>query len=95
MGTKNNQETTWTDRLDASVTVNSAPPDTNGAVGNRQYVQMVNSALAVFNNRADAVSKGQVLVRIDPAPARADLLRRLGRPEEAAAARVRAGDRDL
>jgi hypothetical protein len=30
-------------------TVNSAPPDTNGAVGPSHYVQIVNSAFAVFN----------------------------------------------
>ena len=30
-------------------TVNSAPPDTNGAVGPNHYVQIVNSAFAIFN----------------------------------------------
>src|SRR5207253_5796876 len=30
-------------------TVNSAPPDTNGQVGPNHYVQIVNSAFAVFN----------------------------------------------
>ena len=32
-------------------TVNSAPPDTNGAVGATQYVQIVNSAFAVFSKQ--------------------------------------------
>src|SRR5438105_13841622 len=30
-------------------TVNAAPPDTNGAAGTTQYVQTVNTALAVFD----------------------------------------------
>ena len=41
-------------------TVNSAPPDTNGAVGDTQYVQIVNSAFAVFNKTTGAVVLGPV-----------------------------------
>ena len=37
-------------------TVNSAPPDTNGAVGATQYVQMVNSSYAVFNKSGTLVA---------------------------------------
>jgi hypothetical protein len=33
----------------AGFTVNSAPPDTNGQVGPNHYVQIVNSAFAIFN----------------------------------------------
>ena len=43
-----------------SFTVNSAPPDTNGAVGETQYVQIVNTALAVFNKTTGAVVLGPV-----------------------------------
>jgi hypothetical protein len=35
-------------------TVNSAPPDTNGAVGATQYVQWVNSSFAVFDKATGA-----------------------------------------
>jgi hypothetical protein len=35
--------------------VNSAPPDTNGAVGPNNYVQIVNSAFAVFNKSGTVV----------------------------------------
>src|SRR5258708_22674137 len=35
-------------------TVNSAPPDTNGAVGATQFVQWVNSSFAVFNKTTGA-----------------------------------------
>ena len=35
-------------------TVASAPPDTHGAVGSTQFVQMVNSAFAVFNKATGA-----------------------------------------
>jgi hypothetical protein len=41
-------------------TVNSAPPDTNGAAGATQYVQIVNSAFAVFNKSTKAVVYGPV-----------------------------------
>jgi hypothetical protein len=41
-------------------TVNSAPPDTNGAVGATQYVSLVNSELAVFNKTTGAVVYGPV-----------------------------------
>lgn len=41
-------------------TVNSAPPDTNGAVGATQYVQIVNSAFAVFDKSTKAVVYGPV-----------------------------------
>ena len=41
-------------------TVNSAPPDTNGAVGATQYVQIVNSGFAVFDKSTKAVSYGPV-----------------------------------
>ncbi len=41
-------------------TVNSAPPDTNGAVGATQYVQVVNSAFAVFDKATKAVTYGPV-----------------------------------
>ena len=30
-------------------TVNSAPPDTNGAVGPNHYIQIVNTDFAIFN----------------------------------------------
>lgn len=39
-------------------TVNSAPPDTNGAVGSTQYVQWVNSSFAVFNKSTGAKVSG-------------------------------------
>src|SRR6267142_5115619 len=39
-------------------TVNSAPPDTNGAVGATQYVQWVNSSFAVFNKSTGAKVSG-------------------------------------
>ena len=40
-------------------TVNSAPPDTHGAVGSTQYVQMVNgSAFAVYNKATGALVMG-------------------------------------
>ena len=39
-------------------TVNSAPPDTNGAVGATQYVQWVNSSFAVFNKTTGAKIAG-------------------------------------
>ena len=41
-------------------TVNSAPPDTNGAVGATQYVQIVNSGFAVFDKSTKAVVYGPV-----------------------------------
>ncbi|MFC4764677.1 hypothetical protein [Dyella koreensis] len=41
-------------------TVNSAPPDTNGAVGATQYVQIVNSGFAVFDKATKAVTYGPV-----------------------------------
>ena len=41
-------------------TVNSAPPDTNGAVGTTQYVQTVNTALAVFDKGTGNVVHGPV-----------------------------------
>jgi hypothetical protein len=41
-------------------TVNSAPPDTNGAVGATQYVQIVNSAFAVFDKATKSVTYGPV-----------------------------------
>ena len=37
-----------------SFTVNSAPPDTTGAVGPNHYVQMVNSDFAVFDKSGDS-----------------------------------------
>lgn len=39
-------------------TVNSAPPDTNGAVGATQYVQWVNESFAVFNKSTGALVAG-------------------------------------
>src|SRR5260370_14148487 len=39
-------------------TVNSAPPDTNGAVGATQYVQWVNSSFAIFNKSTGALIAG-------------------------------------
>jgi len=39
-------------------TVNSAPPDTNGAVGATQYVQLVNTSFAVFDKATKAVVYG-------------------------------------
>ncbi|MGO4701189.1 hypothetical protein [Dyella sp. 2RAB6] len=41
-------------------TVDSAPPDTNGAVGATQYVQIVNSGFAVFDKASKAVVYGPV-----------------------------------
>ncbi len=41
-----------------SFTVNSAPPDTNGAVGATQYVQIVNSAIAIFDKTTKAAVLG-------------------------------------
>src|SRR5437764_120209 len=43
-------------------TVNSAPPDTNGAIGTTQYVQTVNSAFAVFDKATGAVQYGPVAI---------------------------------
>ncbi len=40
--------------------VNSAPPDTNGAVGATQYVQWVNESFAVFNKATGATQEGPV-----------------------------------
>lgn len=39
-------------------TVNSAPPDTSGAVGATQYMQVVNSGIAVFDKTTKAVKWG-------------------------------------
>ena len=41
-------------------TVQFAPPDTNGAAGSFQYVQLVNVSLAVFNKSTGAVTLGPV-----------------------------------
>ncbi len=41
-------------------TVNSAPPDTNGAVGPQDYVQIVNTDFAVFNKDASRGAVGSV-----------------------------------
>ena len=41
-----------------AMTVNSAPPDTTGAVGATQYVQWVNTAFAVFNKSTKAAVYG-------------------------------------
>jgi len=41
-------------------TVNSAPPDTNGAVGATQYLQIVNTGFAVFDKASKAVIYGPV-----------------------------------
>lgn len=43
-----------------SFTVNSAPPDTSGAVGATQYVEVVNSGLAVFDKATKSVVYGPV-----------------------------------
>ncbi|NUS39697.1 MAG: hypothetical protein HOQ02_11830 [Lysobacter sp.] len=43
-----------------SFTVNSAPPDTTGAVGATQYVQVVNSGLAIFDKATKNVVYGPV-----------------------------------
>jgi len=43
-----------------SFTVQYAPPDTVGAVGATQYVQVVNTGMAVFNKSTGAVVKGPV-----------------------------------
>src|SRR5213075_1203360 len=40
--------------------VNSAPPDTNGAVGVTQYVQWVNESFAVFDKSTGALLKGPI-----------------------------------
>ena len=39
------------------------PPDTDGAVGPNHYVQMVNSALAVFNKTTGAMISGPTLIK--------------------------------
>jgi hypothetical protein len=39
----------------AGFTVNSAPPDTNGAVGPNHYFQIVNTGLAIFNKSGSVV----------------------------------------
>ena len=39
-------------------TVNSAPPDTNGAVGATQYFQLVNSSFGIFNKSTGALVAG-------------------------------------
>ena len=41
-------------------TVQSAPPDTTGAIGRTQYVQWINSSFAVFNKSTGAVVYGPV-----------------------------------
>lgn len=41
-------------------TVNSAPPDTNGAAGATQYVQIVNTGFAVFDKATKSVVYGPV-----------------------------------
>ncbi|HLZ60852.1 MAG TPA: hypothetical protein VKR06_28215 [Ktedonosporobacter sp.] len=41
-------------------TVNSAPPDTNGAVGPQDYVQIVNTDFAIFNKDASRGAIGSV-----------------------------------
>jgi hypothetical protein len=41
-------------------TVNGIPPDTNGAVGNSQYVQLVNTSFTVFDKATGAVVYGPV-----------------------------------
>lgn len=41
-------------------TVNSAPPDTDGAVGDTQFMQIVNSGIAVFSKTTKAVVYGPV-----------------------------------
>lgn len=38
------------------------PPDTNGAVGDKQYVQMVNVTLAVYDKRTGALQLGPVAI---------------------------------
>src|SRR5207245_4597657 len=40
--------------------VDSAPPDTNGAIGATQYVQWVNESLAVFDKASGAVLEGPI-----------------------------------
>jgi hypothetical protein len=42
----------------AGFTVNSAPPDTNGAVGATQFVEWVNESFAVFNKSTGAIVYG-------------------------------------
>jgi hypothetical protein len=44
-------------------TVNSAPPDTVGAVGATQYVQVVNSSMVVFNKTTRAVVLGPITTK--------------------------------
>jgi hypothetical protein len=41
-------------------TVNSAPPDTNGAVGDTEVVEWVNSSFAVFNKTTGAILQGPI-----------------------------------
>jgi hypothetical protein len=42
-------------------TVESAPPDTNGAVGTTQYVQWVNQSFAIFDKATGAILAGPTL----------------------------------
>ena len=49
-------------------TVNSAPPDTNGAAGTTQYVQTVNTALAVFDKATGTTVYGPVPINTLFAP---------------------------
>lgn len=44
----------------AGFTVGSAPPDTNGAIGATQFVEMVNSSYAVYNKTTGALVLGPV-----------------------------------
>ena len=43
---------------DYGFTVSSAPPDTNGAVGAKQYVQWVNESFAVFDKSTGLIAAG-------------------------------------
>jgi len=43
---------------DYGFSVSSAPPDTNGAVGDTQYVQWVNTSFAVFDKATSAIVSG-------------------------------------
>jgi hypothetical protein len=54
---------TWAGIPFPGVVCNCAPPDTNGDVGNTQYVQIVNEGVQVFNKTTGASLFGPVAIR--------------------------------
>lgn len=61
VGTTNGLNFAGVGNGDYGYTPNSAPPDTNGAVGATQYVQIVNESFAVFNKSTGALVMGPVV----------------------------------